>query len=147
MSTSSASDTGVKVKPLTNSNYQKWCGEAKAYLMRLGLWRLVAGKESTSINAAELNKWEAKAERAAGEIYLLVEADQRIHFRGLEDDPKAHLSKKPGACFNAYDDLFSIHKEDNEGLIDLGVQISKAMANIQNLRLTGFTIEQLDEEL
>ncbi|KAF9496023.1 hypothetical protein BDN71DRAFT_1390282, partial [Pleurotus eryngii] len=54
---------------------------------------------------------------------------QRIHFRGLEDDPvgmwaaieKAHLSKKPGAHFNAYDDLFSIHKEDNEGLIDLEV--------------------------
>ena len=30
-------------------------------------------------------KWEAKAERAAGEIYLLVESDQRMHFRGKED--------------------------------------------------------------
>ncbi|KDQ23362.1 hypothetical protein PLEOSDRAFT_1079501 [Pleurotus ostreatus PC15] len=155
MSTSSSSDNGVKVKPLTNSNYQEWCGEAKAYLMRLGLWRLVSGRESKPSDKAELTKWEAKAEKAAGEIYLLVEADQRIHFRGLEDDPvgmwaaieKAHLSKKPGARFNAYDDLFSIHKEDNEGLIDLGVRISKAMANIQNLRPTGFTIEQLDEEL
>ena len=155
MSTSSGSDNGVKVKPLSNSNYQEWSGEAKAYLMRLGLWRLVAGRESKPSVAAELTKWEAKAEKAAGEIYLLVEADQRIHIRGLEDDPvgmwaaieKAHLSKKPGARFNAYDDLFSIHKEDNEGLIDLGVRISKAMANIQNLRPTGFTIEQLDEEL
>ena len=87
MSTSSGSDNGVKVKPLSNSNYQEWSGEAKAYLMRLGLWRLVAGRESKPSVAAELTKWEAKAEKAAGEIYLLVEADQIIHFRGLEDDP------------------------------------------------------------
>ena len=32
-----------------------------------------------------LAKWEAKAERAAGEIYLLVENDQRVHFHGFEE--------------------------------------------------------------
>ena len=45
-----------------------------------------------------------KGEKAAGEIYLLVENDQRVHFRGHEEDPikmwelleAAHLSKKPG---------------------------------------------------
>jgi len=85
----------------------------------------------------------------------LVENDQRVHFRGKEDDPiemwklleAAHLSKKPGARFNAYNDLFSIRKQDTESLVDLGVRLEKAMQAIQNLRPAGFTIEQLDDEL
>ena len=124
--------------------------------MRNGLWKLVSGKlPQPTEGADEILKWETKAEKAAGEIYLLVESDQRVHFRGHEDDPikmwqlleAAHLSKKPGARFNAYDDLFSIRKQDSESLVDLGVRIEKAMQAIQNLRPVGFTIEQLDEEL
>src|ERR1700734_3098479 len=143
----------IKIKPLSNSNYPEWAGEMKASLMRHGLWRLVSGKETKPKEG--LKDWEAKAEKAAGEIYLLVESDQRVHFRGMEEDPiamwklleAAHLSKKPGARFNAYDDLFSIRKQDNETLVDLGVRIEKAMQTIQNLHTPGFTIETLDEEL
>ena len=88
----------------------------KAWLMKNGLWRLVSAKETKPIKEEALAVWEAKAERAAGEIFLLVENDQRVYFRGFEEDPvkmwkllgDAHLSKKPGARFNAYDDLFSI---------------------------------------
>ena len=127
----------------------------KAWLMRNGLWRLVSGKETKPKEEKELEAWEAKAERAAGEIYLLVQSDQRVHFRGSEEDPivmwkaleNAHSSKKPGARFNAYDDLFSIQKEGKESLMDLGVRIEKAMATIQNLRPSSFTIDMLDEEL
>ena len=151
----STSDSMPKLKPLSNSNYPEWCGEMRAWLMKNGLWRLVSGKETKPKDEESLAKWEAKAERAAGEIYLLVENDQRVHFRGSEEDPiqmwklleNAHLSKKPGARFNAYDDLFSIYKESNETLMDLGVRIEKAMATIQNLRSSSFTIEMLDEEL
>src|SRR6267154_979739 len=118
-------------------------------------WLMVSGKLPKPRDEDELLKWETKAERAAGEIYLLVENDQRVHFRGREDDPiemwklleAAHLSKKPGACFNAYDDLFSIRKQDSDSLMELGIKIEKAMQTIQNLRPVGFTIEQLDEEL
>ena len=127
----------------------------KAWLMKNGLWRLVSEKEKKPTEEGALAKWEAKAERAAGEIFLLVENDQRVHFRGSEEDPikmwkeleNAHLSKKPGARFNAYDDLFSIRKDEKESLMDLGVRIEKAMASIQNLRPSSFTIETLDEEL
>lgn len=59
----------------------------------------------------------------------------------------AHLSKQPGARFNAYDDLFSIREQDDESLVILGVRIEKAMQNIQNLRTPGFSIQNLDEEL
>ena len=149
----SSSDSLHKFKPLSNSNYSEWSGEMKAWLMRNGLWRLVSGKETKPEEGIEA--WEAKAEKAAGEIFLLVQSDQRVYFRGLEEDPiamwkaleNAHLSKKPGARFNAYDDLFSIQKEGKESLMDLGVQIEKAMATIQNLCPSGFTIDLLDEEL
>ena len=54
----------------------------------------------------------------------MVEPEQRIHLQGIEDDPVAiwsklesvHLHKKPGARFNAYDDLFSIRKLEGESL-------------------------------
>src|ERR1700678_4038577 len=43
--------------------------------------------------------------------------------------------------------LIPIHKEDKETLMDLGVWIEKAMATIQNLHSSKFTIEMLDKEL
>ena len=152
---SSDMNTMAKIKPLSNSNYPEWSGEMKAWLMRNGLWRLVSKREVKPSKEDDLNKWEAKAEKAAGEIYLMVENDQRVHFRGHEEDPikmwelleAAHLSKKPGARFNAYDDLFNIRKQDDESLVDLGVRIEKAMQTIQNLRPADFTIAKLDAEL
>ena len=124
--------------------------------MRNGLWGVVSGKVSQPISDSDaLAKWETKKEKAAGEIFLAVESDQRVHFRGLEDEPKAmwdkleeaHLHKKPGARFNAYDQLFSIHKADDESLLDVATKVERAMANIKNLRPKGFTLDMLDDEL
>jgi len=107
--------------------------------MRNGLWKLVSGKlPQPTEGGNEILKWKTKAEKTASEIYLLVESDQRVHFRGHEDDPikmwklleAAHLSKKLGARFNAYDDLFSIRKQDSESLVGLRVRIEKAMQAI-----------------
>ena len=108
MSSDNNNNTMAKIKPLSDSNYLDWAGEMKAGLMRNGLWRLVCGRETKPVGSDKtdtLEKWEIKAERAAGEIYLLVETDQRVHFRGHEEDPikmwelleAAHLCKKPGA--------------------------------------------------
>ena len=66
----------MKIKPLTNGNYQEWAGEMKALLMQGGLWSVVSGKSSKPAEAAALEKWEAKVEKAAGEIYLAVGSDQ-----------------------------------------------------------------------
>ena len=77
----------AKIKPLSNSNYPEWAGEMKAWLMRNGLWRLVSGKETKPKQAEDAEAWEAKADKAAGEIYLMVENDQRVHFQGAEEDP------------------------------------------------------------
>src|SRR5215475_11939308 len=109
----STSESSPKFKPLNNTNYPEWSGEMRAWLMKLGLWRIVAAKElKPSSGGDAVEKWELRAEKAAAEIYLAVENDQRTHFRGNEEDPvkmwklleSHHLQKKPGARFNAYDD-------------------------------------------
>ena len=66
-----------KFKPLSNSNYTEWSGEMKAWLMKLGYWGLVAGKEKQPIKSDPdaIDKWKAKVEKAAGDIYLAVESD------------------------------------------------------------------------
>ena len=84
-------DTIPKFKPLSNTNYSEWSGEMKAWLMKLGYWRLVSGREikPTSNKEEQLDRWEMKAERAAGEIFLALEKDQKVYVKGLEEDPVA----------------------------------------------------------
>src|SRR6516164_2163798 len=84
----------------------------------------------------------------------MVDSSQTIHLKGLEDDPIAmwdklsqiHLQQKPGARFNAYDDLFSIRKQE-ESLQCLANRVDKAMQLIKNLCSKDFTLENLDDEL
>jgi len=67
----SSSEGLPKIKPLSNSNYPEWSGEMRAWLMRNGLWKLVSGRLlKPTRDDDELMKWETKAEKAAGEIYL-----------------------------------------------------------------------------
>ena len=103
----------------------------------------------------EDGKWGEKAMKAAGEIYLSVGAEQKQHLKECLDDPvkmwttleKTHVSKKPGARFNAYDELFSIVKLEEESLQSLGDRVGTAMNQIRKLRPKNFTIEMLDKEL
>ena len=59
----------------------------------------------------------------------------------------AHVKRRPGARFNAYNVLFSLRKSDDESLTSLASRIGEAMRTIQNLRPTGFTPTKLDDEL
>ena len=93
--------------------------------------------------------------KAAGELFLNVTPEQRVHLAGKEEDPVAmwailesvHLQKRPGARFNAYDDLFSIQKKEDESLQQLMVRIDEVMLMIKNLRPADFTLSHLDDEL
>ena len=80
-------DILLKFKSLNNSNYPEWSGDMKAWLMKMGYWKLVSGIEAKPAEGKELLAWELKAEKAAGEIYLAVEQDQRVHIRAFIDDP------------------------------------------------------------
>ena len=57
------------------------------------------------------------------------------------------MQKQPGTRFNAYDDLFSIRKRDEEDLQSLINRVDDAVHRIRNLWSVGFTLDKLDDEL
>jgi hypothetical protein len=85
----------------------------------------------------------------------MVEPDQRIHLTNIHDDPikmwealeSVHLQKRPGVRFNAYDDLFSIRKQEDETLQMLMNRVDKAIHSIKDLCPTHFTLDGLDNKL
>src|SRR3954469_22854230 len=97
----------------------------------------------------------SRVSRSSGELYLLVDEEQRAHIEGIENDPVAiwakltsiHVQKKPGARFNAYDDFFSIRKCPGKSLTSLISRIDQSMQKIHQLRPKSFTLATLDDEL
>ena len=63
-------------------------------------------------------KWDIKADKAAGELYLACSVEQRMHIDAVQDNPvqiwttlaSVHFQQRPGAHFNAWDDFFSIRR-------------------------------------
>ena len=70
------------VTKLTSTNYATWKGEMKACLRVKGLWLLVNGTD-TDAQA----KWDVKADKAAGELYLACSVEQRMHIEAVQDNP------------------------------------------------------------
>ena len=76
----------------------------------------------------KLEAWQLKADKAAGIMWLMVDNTQRVHFRGIKDDPlkmwdalkEVNMQKRPGNCFSTYDNLVSIRKceKDLQSLIN-----------------------------
>ena len=101
---------------LRTGNYPQWRGNILALLMTRGSSRLVLGKELkpvakdpkavTEAETETIEKWEDKALKAAGEIYLSLSDDQKTHVEACFDDPvkmwakleSVHLQKKPGCA-------------------------------------------------
>jgi hypothetical protein len=104
----------------------------QAFLQAQGTWRIVKGESSeppmssppTSTEHNTNEAWHVQFEKAAGQLYLMVEQNQKIHFQGITDNPlkmwkalqAVHMQKRPGNRFNAYDNLFSIRKHEDETL-------------------------------
>jgi hypothetical protein len=84
-----------------------------------------------------------------------VEQEQRVHFQGIQDSPvkmwealeAVHRQKKARMCFNAYDELFSIQKLEEESLQSLINRVESAKCSIKELRPSTFTLDMLDNEL
>jgi hypothetical protein len=148
---------------LNASNYPTWCGEMQAWLRSQGIWRIISGqsKAPTVLSPPKdgeetaLDAWYLKSDKAAGYIYLAVDENQKIHFAMISDDPvkmwaalaAVHLQKRPGARFNAYDDLFSIRKQEHKTLQSLMNRMDTAINRIQDLQPKDFTLSNLDDEL
>src|ERR1700709_616382 len=148
------------VTKLTSANYPTWKGEMKTYLRVKGLWLLVNGSETRHLTDADSqSKWDIKADKAAGELYLACSVEQRMHIDAVQDDPvkiwttlaSIHLQQRPGARFNAWDDFFSIRKQPDESLSTLIARIEDGMSKIKELRPNDpknpYTIKDLDAEL
>ena len=94
----------------------------EAWFRSAGLWRVVSGSSTrptrsnkpTTEEEAAIDAWELKSDKAAGQLFLMVEQAQRVHFNGIKDDPvkmwaalrSVHMQQRAGTRFNAYDDLF-----------------------------------------
>jgi hypothetical protein len=113
---------------------------------------------SAAVTEAEviaLDAWEAKLDKAAGWLFLMVEQEQRVHFQGIQDSPvkmwealeAVHCQKKAGMRFNAYDELFSIRKLEEESLQSLINCVETAKRSIKEPRPSTFTLDMLDNEL
>ncbi|KAI0937671.1 hypothetical protein AcV7_010378 [Taiwanofungus camphoratus] len=150
---------------LNASNYKSWAGDMTAWLRSAGLWHLVSGaypkptpkdvKAPTDAEATKLEAWEVQEAKAAGWLYLMVEADQKVHFSGIDSDPvkmwatlkNAHQRKHPAARWNAWESLLSIRKGDSDSLQTVINRAEDAMQQCKNLRPDHYTLEDLDKEL
>ena len=141
---------------LSALNYPQWSGEMRAWLMKHGLWSIVSGEtEPAPEEDIERREWRKRRDKAASELYLAVLPEQRSHFGGAQDDPvamwsaleAAHVKRRPGARFNAYNSLFSLRKGDDETLSSLASRVEESMRTVQNLRPKTFTLSELDDEL
>ncbi len=127
----------------------------KSALQALGVWRVVTGDKVQPTVSADLERYHEQWDKAAGTLKLKVEHGQETHYEGYEDNPleiwtrleAAHVSKKPAMRFNAYLDLFSIRKRDDETLSSVMIRIDQAMQQIHNLHPKTFTLANLEDEL
>ena len=72
-----------------SSNYLTWKGEVKAFLRTKGLWTIVSGAEKCPDDSkAHLQaKWDVRADKVAGQLYLSLSAEQRTHIDAVQDNP------------------------------------------------------------
>ncbi|KIN93804.1 hypothetical protein M404DRAFT_170144 [Pisolithus tinctorius Marx 270] len=139
----------------------------KAFLCTKGLWTIVNDSEKCpdESKTEARSKWDLRADRAAGDLYLALSSKQRTHVEAVQDDPvqiwstlaSIHLQQRPGARFNAWDDFLSIRKQPDESLSSLIARIEDSMhhcntmSKIQELHpkdtSSPYTIKDLDNEL
>ncbi|KIJ09343.1 hypothetical protein PAXINDRAFT_17563 [Paxillus involutus ATCC 200175] len=123
------------IQALSGTNYSTWAEEMKALLRSKGLWMLADGRETTSSAAGEeQTKWDLKEH---------------------QDDPAAtwtalkalYVQQKPGTCFVAYDEFFSIRKRQEESLSAVTARVEQSMSRIQELHPSTFTLKDVNNEL
>ena len=149
-------DTNEHITKLGDTNYSDWVGEMHAILMTKEVWGLVKGEDTKPSDAEkeELKKWKTDQNIAAGQIFIALEPSQRVHVKGIEEDPvkmwasleSVHLQKCPSTRFNAMDALFSIRLQENKSLTSLITRIDGAMHRIQSLHPGTFTLADSDGE-
>ena len=137
--------------------------------MALGLWfgeetcpkariRDSAGNitsPAVALDEDKLERWEIKAEKAAGALKTAMSPDIRVLIRDCEDDPiliwdtlkTSFIQQRTAPHFNAYHALLSVEKRDSESLEGLINRIDEQIRVIKSLSPTSFTLDNLYDEL
>ena len=146
----------------------------KSWLQLNGLWRLVSGQEkklaarpeikdsngivvskAVALDEDRLEKWEIKAERAAGALKTGMSHDVKVLIRDCEDDPlliwetlkTLFIQQWTGPRFNAYHALLSVEKSDSEPLDSLINKVDEQIRVIKSLSPSSLTLDQLYDEV
>ncbi|EIM85844.1 uncharacterized protein STEHIDRAFT_59118, partial [Stereum hirsutum FP-91666 SS1] len=159
------SDDKRAVDKLNRHNYSSWVDNAEAVLGSKGVWGQVDGTDiaptppnasaMTASEAKEMREWNQRKAKASGEIWLLVEENQKAHIRKEKGDPKAmweklesvFVQKKTGTRFDAYSELFSTRLQEGESLSDLVARVDLYISHIKERRPAKFSLDDLDSEL
>ena len=172
---SSSKDSSLSsISPLTSENYRSWADDIKSWLQLNGLWRLVSGLEkkpaskpeitdsagnvvsaAVAIDEDKLERWEIKAEKAAGALKTAISPDLRVLIRDCEDDPlliwdtlkTSFIQQRTAPRFNAYHALLSVQKKDSESLEALINRVDEQIRIIKSLSPSSFTLDNLYDEL
>ena len=119
----------------------------QAFLMSKELWILVDSVEPcpTSTDSESCLKWLKHTQKAAGELYLAVEQDQKSHFQGIQC-----RSGRLSTTFTCPNDqvlnltpMMTSSPSENSQMnpCSLCARIDVAMQNIQDLQPLAFTFE------
>ena len=162
------------ISPLTSANYRLWADDMKSWLQLNGLWRLVSGQEKKPVAKPEiidssgtvvapavaldedrLERWEIKAERAAGALKTGMSHDIKVLIWDCEDNPiliwetlkTSFIQQRTAPRFNAYHALLSVEKSDSESLETLINRVDEQIRVIKSLSPTSSTLDNLYDEL
>jgi hypothetical protein len=171
MSSSKDSSSSISsISPLTSKNYRSWADDIKSWLQLHGLWRLVSGLEkkpaakpeitdssgsvitpAVAADEDKLERWEIKAEKAAGALKTAISSDLRVLIRDCEDDPiliwdtlkTSFIQQRTAPRFNAYHARLSVQKKDSESLEGLINRVDEQIRIIKSLYPSSFTLDNL----
>ena len=159
---------------LTSENYRLWADSMKSWLQLNGLWRLVSGLEKkpaeklevkdssgqilspgVALDEDKLERWEIKAERAAGALKTAMSQEVKVLIRDCEDDPisiwetlkTSFIQQRTAPRFNAYHALLSVEKSEAETLDSLINRVDEHLRVIKSLSPSSFTLDNLYDEL
>jgi gag-polypeptide of LTR copia-type len=172
---SSAKDPSISsITLLTSENYRSWADDMKSWLQLNGLWHLVSGLERKPAGRAEvrdthgnvitpaadvdedkLERWEIKAERAAGALKTAMSPDVKVLIRDGEDNPifiwdtlkTSFIQQHTAPHLNAYHALLSVQKLDSESLEGLINRVDEHIRIIKSPSPSSFTMDNLYDEL
>jgi transposase InsO family protein len=162
------------ISTLTSENYRLWADDIKSWLQLNGLWRLVSGLEkkpagkpeimdpsgkitcqAVPVDEDKLERWETRAERAAGALKTAMSQEVKVLIRDCEDDPiliwetlkTSFVRQRTAPRFNSYHALLSVQKSDSESLDSLINRVDEHIRVIKSLSPTSFTLDNLYDEL